>query len=344
MVARLLAVALLVVPAGVLVSNVLAYDDAWIAPRDHLAELEKIGEEFASQGPALMTEYQPYGVRHFLRELDAEGASELRRRQIPRRDGGDTSKGAWSDTDQLVLSPDLEGLLTYRTLVLRKNPRQSRPPEPYELVYSGEFYEVWQRPEPYDPAQLVAHLPLGSGLDRGGVAPCGKVATLAAKAGPGGSIAAAPAPLVAGSTITAVPDGWFSDPATATVTPTSDGTATGEITVPESGAWQVWLGGSARGEVSVTIGGVESGSASGELNNDAQFIRLDKVELGAGPQPVELTYRQNGLPAPGTGAYPLSVGPIMLTPAGYEESVTSLPASRFREFCDQRLDWVAAIR
>jgi hypothetical protein len=344
MLARLVAVFLLVVPAGVLVSNVLAYDEAWIAPRGHLTELEQIGEDFAGQGPALMTEYQPYGVRHFLREIDAEGASELRRRQIPRRDGRDTGKGAWSDTDELVLSPDLEGLLTYRTLVLRKNPRQSRPPEPYRLVYSGDFYEVWQRPETYDPSQLIAHLPLGSGLDRGGVAPCAKVASLAAQAGPGGRIAAAPAPLVAGSTTTAVPDGWFSDPATGSVTPTSDGTADGEITVPTAGEWQVWIGGSARGEVSVTIGGVEAGSASGELNNNAQFIELDEVTLGAGTQPVEITYTQRGLPHPGTGAYPLSLGPVMLTPAGYQDTVTSLPASQYRQFCGQRLDWVAALR
>jgi hypothetical protein len=34
----------------------------------------------------------------------------------------------------------------------------------------------------------------------------------------------------------------------------------------------------------------------------------------------------------------------MLTPAGYEDSVTSLPASQYRQFCDQRLDWIAALR
>jgi hypothetical protein len=335
---------LLIVPAGVLVSNALAYDDAWLAPRPQLAELESIGEEFAGQGPALMTEYQAYGVRHFLRELDAEGASELRRRLIPRRDGSETPKGAWSDTDQLVLSPDQEGLLTYRTLVLRRNPRQSRPPSPYQPVFSGDYYEVWQRPEPYDPSGVIAHVPLGSGLDRGAVPSCAKVAAVAARAGVGGRIAAATAPLVAASTFTGIPDGWFSDPATGTVTPTSDATARGEIAVPGNGEWQVWIGGSARGEVSVTIGGVEVGSARSRLNNDAQFIELDRAQLAAGTQPVEVTYEQGGLPRPGTGAYPLSLGPVMLTPSDYDESVTNLPASQFRELCGQRLDWIEALR
>jgi hypothetical protein len=58
---------------GVLWSNGLAYREAWLAPADRLAELESIGERFAGQGPALMTEYEPYGARHFLRRLDAEG-------------------------------------------------------------------------------------------------------------------------------------------------------------------------------------------------------------------------------------------------------------------------------
>ena len=55
------------VTGGVLWSNVLQYHDAWLGPREQLAELEEIGERFAGQGPALMTEFNPYGVRHLLR-------------------------------------------------------------------------------------------------------------------------------------------------------------------------------------------------------------------------------------------------------------------------------------
>ena len=72
------AVAMVAIAGGVLWSNALAYGNVWLAPRNQLAELETIGQRFAGDGPALMTEYQPHGVRHFLRNLDAEGASELR--------------------------------------------------------------------------------------------------------------------------------------------------------------------------------------------------------------------------------------------------------------------------
>jgi hypothetical protein len=124
-------------------SNVLAFGDATLAPRDQLAELETIGEQFRDQGPALMTEYQPYGVRHFLRELDPEGASELRRRLIPLRNGSTVPKAGYADL--AAYRPD--AILAYRTLVLRRTPVGTRPPQPYRLVWQRRFYEVWQRPE-----------------------------------------------------------------------------------------------------------------------------------------------------------------------------------------------------
>ena len=109
---------------GVLWSGALAYRDVNLAPRDQLAELETIGHRIAGQGPTLMTEYQPYGVRHFLRDSEPEGASELRRRQVPLAGGGTLPKGATADTDRFRLA----GLLAYRTLVLRRSPDPESPP------------------------------------------------------------------------------------------------------------------------------------------------------------------------------------------------------------------------
>jgi hypothetical protein len=126
---------------GVGWSNVLAYGDVTLAPRDQLAELETIGHEFAGQGPALMTEYQPYGVRHFLRDLDAEGASELRRSLIPLRDGSIVPKAGYADLS--AFRP--EAVLAYPTLVLRRTPVGTRPPAAYRLAWRGRYYEVWRR-------------------------------------------------------------------------------------------------------------------------------------------------------------------------------------------------------
>ncbi|MGL6278521.1 MAG: hypothetical protein ACRC50_03075, partial [Gaiella sp.] len=130
-----------VVAAGVLWSNALAYGEVWLAPYGQLAELEAIGQRFAGAGPALMTEYQPIGVRHFLRRLDPEGSSELRRRPIPLLDGSLLEKGRWADLDE----HRYDAITAYRTLVLRRSPVASRPPSGYALRWRGSWYEVWQR-------------------------------------------------------------------------------------------------------------------------------------------------------------------------------------------------------
>ena len=135
------AVLLTALVAGVLGSNALAARDASLAPYDQLSELEAIGSRFAGTGPALMTEYQPYGARHFLRELDAEGASELRRRPVPLRDGSLPAKGESPDLGDL----DPHAVLVYRTLVLLRSQELTPPPAAYELRWRGRFYDVWQR-------------------------------------------------------------------------------------------------------------------------------------------------------------------------------------------------------
>ncbi|MGK2933270.1 MAG: hypothetical protein ACSLFD_10980, partial [Solirubrobacterales bacterium] len=289
-------------------------------------------------------EYQAYGVRHFLRLLDAEGASELRRRQIPRRDGTTAEKGAWADTDELELSPDLEGLFTYRTLVLRRTPGQSRPPSPYELVYRGDYYEVWQRPEDFDPSSIVTHVPFGTATDPAAVPSCARIRAIAARAGPGGRVVTATrAPNGVGE-FTGYPEGWVPDPAGGTVTPTSDGTATAEIEVPADGEYDVFVGGSARGKVTLEIGGIPMGSIRNRLNNNAQYMEFGQFDLGAGPQNATLEYEQGGSLRPGTGGYPFGLGPIVVSPVQNRTQVTSLPASQAAQLCGQRLDWIEAVR
>ena len=122
------------IAGGVLWSTALAYRDVNLAPYDQLEELEEIGEVIAGEGPALMTEYSPYGARHFLRDADAEAASERRRHRIPRLDGTTVPKGHSADTDRL----DPAALAFYRTLVLRRSPAQSRPPSVYRLTWEGD--------------------------------------------------------------------------------------------------------------------------------------------------------------------------------------------------------------
>lgn len=327
--------------AGVLWSNALGYHDVSLAPYDQLRELESIGNEFAGEGPTLMTEYQPYGARHFLRAADPEGASELRYRPIPLVEGGEAEKGAWVDTDQI----QLPALLTYRTLVLRRNPGQSRPPSVYKRVRHGDYYDVWQRP-PAATASIAEHLPLGDFEEPGAEPDCAEVQRLAALAGPGGTLAAVErAPNVSASlSDSSHPSDWIpTEAGSPDLVPHGPGTARLEVEVPHPGRYGFYLQGSVRNRLSLVLDGVEIGSVSEQLNESRQFLYFGNADLGAGVHEVELVYDGQS-PAPGSGGPPEAIGPLVLGPVANEDpAVIRRPSSEAETLCSKHLDWVEAL-
>jgi hypothetical protein len=328
--------------AGVLWSNALGYHDASLAPYDQLRELESIGQQFAGEGPALMTEYQPYGVRHFLREVDAEGASELRYRPVPLVAGGELEKGGWADTDEI----SLPALLTYRTLVLRRSPAQSRPPSAYDLVRRGDFYDVWRRP--VAPAQTVLrHLPLGDFEDPAAEPACPEILALAQLAGREGTVAAVarPAPVAASLSGSAHPGNWVpTEPGSPDLIPHGPGAAALRVAIVTAGAYDFYLQGSTRNRLTLTVDGKEVGSVDEQLNEARQFLSFGTARLDAGRHDVEIALDGQNL-APGSGGPPEPIGPLLLSPRAAEDpAVETIPSSRARELCNRRLDWVEALR
>jgi hypothetical protein len=334
------AMALAAIALGVAWSNVLAYREVNLAPRAQLAELELIGERIAGQGPTLMTEYQPYGVRHFLRGADPEGASELRRRLVPLRGGEESKKGAWADTDELAA----DGLLVYRSLVLRRSPAQSRPPSPYELTWSGAYYEVWQRPEPA--ADVVGRLPLGRRIRPAGKARCGEVERLARSAGPGARLAAASPSrtTVVRLTDTRHPRGWEDRRyGPSSLLPRGEGEIEAEVAARTPGRYEAWLGGSVRGEVELLVDGTPIGESRHRLNNPGGYVNLGEVVLGRREHEVTIRYSGPDL-HPGSGGQPLPFGPLVFSRSeAADGEVTYVDATRARELCGRRWDWIEAV-
>ncbi|MDQ2967259.1 MAG: hypothetical protein M3R37_02940 [Actinomycetota bacterium] len=273
-------VGLVAVVSGVLWSNVLAYHDVNLAPRQQLVELERIGHRFAGEGPALMTEYQPYGVRHFLRALDAEGASELRHRPIPLRSGGVLGKGVYADLADFQES----AVGIYRTLVLRRSPLASRPPLAYRLVWTGRFYDVWQR---------------GSGSDA--------VRVLSGRA----CSVRSPA-FVVGLGRVAHPSTWTAALGGSVLYPSGPGSVGAVIQRSTAGRFSVWVGGSFRNRLAAVIDGRPVGARTGQLNNAGQYTPLGTITLAAGAHVVELRYSK-GVFAPGTGGPEYGLGPLVFS-------------------------------
>jgi hypothetical protein len=306
------------VAGGVLWSNVLAYGGVDLAPYGQLHELEQIGNRFAGEGPALMTEYNPYGARHFLRKLDGEGASELRNRAVPLRGGGEVEKGYAVDTDELEPS----GLFEFRTLVLRRSPIRSRPPTPYRLAWRGKYYEVWQRPEG-ETTPPGEFLPLGDENDPAAVPRCGEVKALGLLELQNGNgnlrlLAARHAPVF-------------------------DATE-GPFEVPQAGNYTAWLAGSVRGSVELFVDGEKVGEVRHQLENEGSFMELGQTHLNAGAHKAELRFGGADL-HPGSGGFPRPpTGPLLFSPAGEESGeLVSVPVDESERLCGKSWDWIETI-
>ena len=341
---------------GVLWSNALAYRDVNLAPRDQLAELATIAGIIGDKGPTLMTEYQPYGVRHFLRNAAPEGASELRRRVIPLEVGRgpcpsiatrsgqgvcSLRKGYTADIDRFALG----AILTYRTLVLRRAPGGSRPPSPYRVVYEGKYYDAWERPA--SSARLVIdHLGLGTDIDPAGVPECSQVHEVARQAGPGGTLAAVrrdPVEVIP-LTQTRHPAAWNSPRYRSALLPRTPGRLMAQVRVPAAGNYEIYLGGSVRPQVDISIDGSEVSSVRQDLNNLGEYVPFGAVHLSAGTHSVALTSHGSDL-HPGSGGAPEPIGPLALSDQDAAQArIRYFPASQAHRLCGRAWDWIEAVR
>jgi hypothetical protein len=321
---------------GIAWSNVLAYRAVWLAP-NRLVELEHVGKRFADEGPALMTEFEPYGARHFLRRLDAEGASELRRRFVYLQSGQPLASQAYTDIDRIRLSD----LLVYRTLVLRRSPVESRPPSVYRLVWSGRWYQVWQRPDPA-PATIVAHRPLGTQLQPGAIPTCPTILRVAARPGVRRLIAPLRAPVAAISLATLPhPPTWA--PYADDLYVRDRGTIRTAIRSHGTTRYDFWLGGSFLGRVEMDADGQLLGSARHQLEWSGQYVEFGTESMSAGAHDINITYASGGIRPGVIGEAPLPLGPLVVAPRA-DPRLLAVPVSMARLLCGRRLDWIEGVR
>jgi hypothetical protein len=286
-----------------------------------------------------MTEYEPYGVRHFLRDGDPEGASELRRRPVMLRSGRQLEKLEVADVDELADA----SVLVYRTLVLRRSPVASRPPSIYKRVRSGRYYDVWQR-APGSERRLLQHVPLGYGALASGPAQCDGVRLLAGLARDQGGRLAAATYARPERVALAAPAGsdWRADPAAqGAVVPAGSARQSGALTIAKPGLYDVYVRGSFRGRLGVSVDGRRVADDHHRLSHTGQYEPLGTVRLGAGRHDVDIDYSTGAL-HPGSGGPGPSLGPLYFAPRAADD-VQYLPPARAASLCGRALDWVEAV-
>jgi hypothetical protein len=305
-----------VLTGGCAASTIAVVRDVRVAPRERLAELRAIAGEIAGEGPTVVLDYEIYAGRHFLRAADAEGATDLRYRQVARSAGGLFGALTTAEVDDVATSD----LWVYRTIVRRRSPVSSRPPGAYRRTWAGRGFEVWQR-APGAPRPL-ARLALGAPFDPTALPDCAQLRELARTPGARTLAAVARRP-----------------PLLAALGPLDlrDGSAEVAVSLPAAGSWRLWVGGSVQGHLRASIGGRDAGSVRHELSHSGQWLRLRALSLPAGAATVRLTY---------DGELPTDLGPLALTPAEADDAqpvVRVAPADAGR-LCDgRRLDWVEAL-
>ncbi len=339
-----------VIVAGVLWTNFLAYHDSSVVPRARLQELAAIGTRFAHDGPAFYDQWDTLPIYFMRRESVAvpstfAGPALLATTTAPPHSTGQPST-PW-DTNDLNFSY-LQG---FRLLVLGRSPTTSRPPADFELISRGRYYDVWRRTAT---PTVIEHIPLtrSDGTDHTPASACRAITTAA-------SVATADHARLAYVPRTALPTfvpttghhspAWGPLP-TNGFGPTgilavgqAAGAVTGTLDVPQTGRYQVWLGGTESRKVIVSVGGHVVGALSHQIGIAGQYLKVGTVQLSAGAQAVRITRPPPTL-TPGNVLGGDAIGPLTLVRNGAPTAVHEVAATQARSLCGRALQWVEVVR
>jgi hypothetical protein len=327
------------IAGGVLWSNVLAYLHVPLAPRDRLVELDRIGDRIEGQGPTLVTEDNAYAVMHFLRKAAPASTSYFRR---PVRLLSDKRRLEFGDS----IDPDLvilDDVLFYRTVVRRHSPAGARPPTQYKRIWSGRYYDIWQRGP--KPAPIVDHLPIGDYFQPAAKPRCRDVLNLARKAR-GGHLVAATRPAVIIAPLGRLPHSAGLFPVQGdqtTLVPHRKGWVQFSAQARSPHLTDFWMRGSFQPITKLSLDGKLIGKAREELNYAGEYHYFGRALVSKGTHRLRLDYGGADL-HPGSAARGFPIGPIDLTEADSKETLMSVPPEKARSLCGKTLDWVEAVR
>jgi hypothetical protein len=324
---------------GVLGSDALAYHATGLAPTQRYSEFIAIGHRFAGQGPALLSDFDEYGL-YVLRDMRVDAPGYAYRGVMTLADGTTPLYGHSYDVDQIAQST----LQRYPLIVMRRSPAWSRPPSNYAEVWSGPSFEVWRRTGPAP----SAHLPLGGLGQPVALARCAQVRPLASQArrehgrleyaerSPNivlnmGAATRSPSTLLL-SDLEGQPQIAIGGPARVEM----------DFEVRQAGSYRLWLGGNVDRPMRVMIDGRLVGDPTEVFGGDANKYPVGTIGLGAGRHRLQMV-KGGGSLRPGDKASTLIDGGLLVPVSAEQESVESVAPGAWRSLCGRWLDWVEVV-
>ncbi len=336
-------VATVAIAGAILYGNALVYQDMTVTPYERFADLQRLGDKYAGQGPTVLPDFEEFG-EYLLRHERAAGVVNPPRGRFVLSAAARPNLQFDRDPDEL----DTDWLSEHRLLIVRRDPTGSRPPSNWALVERSRFYDVWRRRP--DAPRVVAHLPLNGHPDDRGRRFCRRVEKALADAGPGAQLAYAVAPQVVRYVApdAAAPARWL--PSDGQLIAQGPGRLEAVVTMPEAGDYAVWMQASVGRRVRVLVDGRPIGAIRWQENYPGQYEWIGTVRLRAGRHRLTIV-RGGGSLLPGTGdgtdggGVTRRVGPVAFVPADARPP-RAVSAGDADDVCrsDLRLDWVEVVK
>ena len=349
---RALSAVLAVALLGALASSTaLAYHDVSLLPHDRYEEMLSINRLLDGRGETLLNEYDEF-AKYFLADAQVfnEPESDHAYRSAPydpsaqfdprRRPGPKTPL----DMDDLPLGY----VDQFEYVILRRSPASSRPPASHRRIWSGTYYEVWQRGTS---PEVELHVPLGRDVLRpSGPVSAARARSLAATARRGGArIAYVPRPRLPMYFIANHPRSprWAGfGPYPGGLVTDGPGRSDAPVRIARSGRYRVWVEGSFSRRITVRVDGRLVGHTPRVLNTPGAYAPIGTLRLRRGLRGVQVLQGGGDL-RPGNGGYRSSlrhIGPILFQPIEDDRSVRMIDADEWRRLVGVRSDWLEIVR
>ena len=175
---------------------------------------------------------------------------------------------------------------------------------------------------------------------------CSEIVRLADRAGPGGHLVTVSRPPTQVLDLSAAPRpaGWVAySGLPGTVAPDGGGTITLAFDSPAARHYGLWLGGSFRDRLDVSVDGAQVYSGRVGWAYTGLYHPVGSVALAKGPHTIVLHYHGPGI-SPGSGGMQFSMGPLVLGAGAAPEKTEQVSRANAASLCGRRLDWVEAVR